>query len=46
MHGQGAVGLRWINGVDVEAAIVTMSFIEITHTQYLQGYVQLILLIE
>ena len=46
MHGQGAEGLRWINLGDLKVAIVTMPFIEITHTEYLQGYVQLTLSIE
>ncbi len=46
MHGQGLVGLRWINFVDFMTAIVTMSIIAITHTQYLLGYVQLTLSIE
>ena len=46
MHGQDLEGLRWINWVDFTTAIVTMPFIAITHTQYLQGYVQLILSIE
>ena len=41
MHGQGLVGLRWINSVDFMTAIVTMPFIAITHAKYLQGYVQL-----
>ncbi len=46
MHGQGLVGLRWINSVDFTTAIVTMPFIAITHAQYLLGYVQLTLSIE
>jgi hypothetical protein len=46
MHGQDLEGLRWIKRVDFTTAIVTMPIIEITHTQYLQGYVQLTLLIE
>jgi hypothetical protein len=46
MHDQGAEGLRWINLGDLKVAIVTMPFIEITHTEYLQGYVQLTLSIE
>ncbi len=46
MHDQGAEGLRWINWGDLRVAIVTMPFIEITHTQYLLGYVQLTLSIE
>ena len=46
MHGQDREGLRWIKRVDFTTAIVTMPIIEITHTQYLQGYVQLTLSIE
>ena len=46
MHGQDREGLRLIKRVDFTTAIVTMPIIEITHTQYLQGYVQLTLSIE